>query len=279
MSAVADAITGLTIAGKKLSADVSEIVLDVTRTIIAGQVSELTIVLHDPDLAVFNGPIGTADAPVVFDGGTYGVAGREVDRAAGAVTVHASSVLARALRKKVKVSAEKKVSAVDWTRGRVRAHGGKLVTVSPASKKSVISQGKGQSELDIIAGFGGDLDWLWAEWDGTVYLGTGMDWYTKGPGKTWSVTWQTESPTDAFDVKGGMTPDDKDNAGEITVSYPYEGGKKIRPFDRLRLSGHGILDGDWLTTDTTTKFDGSSPVDVKAIIPRKARPKKNSRKG
>lgn len=263
---------GLTIGGAKLAVGLDDLVASVTLSWATEQVAELAIESYDTGGRLAKTALGTIGSSVTYKGDPWTVSAVDTDWADDNVTwtFRNRSKVTRKLRRKVKVSAERKQSPAKWVTGRVTAAGGRAICQNSATM-GVIAQGKDQTELDIVSDLAGQLGWSWTEWGGTFLFGSRhWAWTTGVPGMpTYAVTWDTDIRTDALTATGSQTEDDSISTATMSLTLPYAQGQRLRPWYRLRLNGFGRYDGVWLIESVTVRADGVTPVEVEVMQPKK----------
>lgn len=272
----------LRVAGKKLKAELAEVVVELTADYATDTLSELTVVAADPAQRFVNTSLATFNTEVTLDDEKWSVGSVEAAFSGdeqSTVTIAARSPLARKLRRKYKVSDTKKVSPSQWVTARVKGAGGTAVC-QPSSKQLDISQRGGdqrQSELDVIGDLAGELDWSWTEHSNTFYFGS-RHWAWKGGAATptWPVTWKKAAASDAITLAWSVSDDNTDDFASLDIELPYISGERVRPWHRIELKGAGVADGTWLVDSVTVTHDGVSTVSISASQPRKPSPKKGS---
>lgn len=266
----------LSIPGKSAAA-LEELVTEIRVEYSTDQVSELSIVIVDPKHLIAKSPLANPGSNITFDGETWTVA--SIDGQAmewgSEITMRARDPLARSLRKTYKTSAEQKVSPGDWVKNRVKKAGG-TATVQPSSKRAVIAQSKNQSSLDVIGSFAGDLDWSWTSYAGKFIFGSRhYAWQGKFGLPSWSFTWDGKEATDVLTAEWSDSIDNSENERELTITVPYEAGRKVRPWHRLQTTIPGAS-GVWLVESVSINHDGVTPVQITATKPVKPSPKPGS---
>lgn len=272
----------LRIAGNKVRADLADNISEVTLDYGVGQVAELTIRVLDPTGRLDNTALVELGGTVTIAGssGAWEVGAIDADYGAGITwSYRCRSAVARQLRKRYKVGAEREVSPSEWVTRRVTELGG-TITVQKSSKRIAIGQaGKedAQSTLDVINSLAGELEWSWVERDGRLLFGDPY-WAYTGEAKTltYPVTWKLDDNTDALSVSVSLSDDDTESAGSIDLTLPYRAGERIRPWDRLSITGIGRYSGIWLVDTVAYPLDSIGPVSVSGSQPRKPRKKKGS---
>lgn len=272
----------LRVAGKKLKAELAEVVIELTADYAIDSLGELRVVAADPAQRLVKTPLANFNTQVTLDDEKWSVGAFEAAFSGdelSTVTIAARSPLARRLRRRYKVSDTKKVSPSQWVTARVKAAGGKAVCQT-SNKELDISQRGGnqrQSELDVIGNLASELDWSWAEHSNTFYFGS-RHWAWKGGAgtPTWRVTWKTVEATDALSMSWTVSDDNAEDFANLDLELPYQAGQRLRPWHRIQLRGAGVADGIWLVDSVAVTHDGVSSVAVTASQPRKPSPKKGS---
>lgn len=271
----------VTLAGGKLTADLTEAITAVTLDYPTGSVAQLVVTALDA-AAVLRSALVVPGSTLTWRGEPWQVGGVGTtwgDDATIARAVTCRSSLARGLRRTYKASAEQKVSPSDWVRRRVRAAGGRAVC-QPSSKRGTIAQTTGddpQSELDVVANLAGDADWDWVEWGGRLWFGSRY-WAWSGGAtgqRTWAATWRKSEGTDALNAELTRDDDDTDNVWSGSITFPYAYGHRIRPWDLITPAGFGNVP-QLLVEQVSITADGVSPVTVQVARPVKPRKKKGS---
>lgn len=272
----------LRVAGKKIKAELAEVVNEVAVDYATDSLSELKVVAADPTQRLVRTQLATFNTEVTLDDEKWSVGSVEATFAGdeqSTITIAARSPLARRLRRRYKVSDTKKVSPSQWVTARVKSAGG-VAVCQPSSKQLDISQRGGdqrQSELDVIGDLAGELEWSWTEHSNTFYFGS-RHWAWKGGASTptWRVTWKKSDATDAVTMTWSVSDDNAEDFANLDMELPYLAGERLRPWHRLLLSGAGIADGVWLIDSVAVKHDGVSRVVIAASQPRKPSPKPGS---
>ncbi|MBI1377255.1 MAG: hypothetical protein GC157_07215 [Frankiales bacterium] len=273
----------VTLAGKKLSADLTAAITDLTVDYTSQSVAQMTLTCLD------SGPLASSalmvnGTTVTWRGDSWDVGGRTTTRGDDNTIVHTfpcRSPLARKLRKTYRASAERKVSPSQWVARRVAAaHGTSVCQAS--SKRGIIAQTTGrnrQSTLDVIANLASDLGWSWVESGGRLLFGSRhWAWKNTPAGqRTYTVTWGRDARTDALASELTLDDDDAENYGTGTVTVPYPLGRLLRPWDLLHLDdGFGRDRGTWLIDSLTFTADGVTPITVQVAQPRRPAKKAGS---
>lgn len=270
------------IAGGKIRADITENILDISLDYAVGQVNELTISVADPTGILDNGALANLGTSVTVTGtaGTWEVGAIDADYGAGITwSYRCRSRLARQLRNRYKVGAEREVSPSEWVTRRVRELGGRAICQTSTKRTAIGQAGNedAQSSLGVLEQLAGDLEWAWVERDGVIYFGDPHWAFTGGAATpTWPVTWKLDEATDAMTASAAFSDDDVEMAGSLDVTLPYGAGARIRPWDRLRVRGLGQYDGTWLVESVAFPLDSVGPVSVQTNRPRKPRRKGGS---
>lgn len=266
-------LTTVTLAGSKLTADLSDAITTVTVEYGTGTVAQLVLTVVDSAKALAGSPLLTPGTAMTWQQDRWQVAGRTSSRGSDDTLLHtftARSTLARGLRRRYQASAEKKVSPSQWVTRRVAKAGGQAVCQASA-KQGTIAQPSGsdrQSDLDVIANLASDLEWTWVEWGGRLFFGhRHWAWQTAPTGRTWPVTWGVDPSTDALASEFTWDDDDTENAISGSVDLPNGYGTLIRPWDRLLLTGFGAV-ATVLVEQVSITADGTSPVQVQVAQPR-----------
>jgi hypothetical protein len=264
------------IAGKKVAAQVADLVTDLTLDFTPGQVAELSLTVADPTGRLDNSPLAALGTTVTMTDdptGSWEVGSIDAVYAAGITwTYRCRSKLAKNLRTRFKAGAEVKVSPTDWVTRRVKEAGGKTVA-QPSSKRVAIGQGgkqDRQSVLDVITDLASELEWAWVEHGGTFYFGDPY-WALQGGTRlpTWPVTWKSNVRSDALAMSVNLSDDDTESRGTLELSLPNVYGRRLRPWHRVRLADAGRYSGVWLVDSVSYRDDDYSAVDVSCSLPRK----------
>ena len=275
----------LRLAGAKLTVDLTNVLVSLTVDCGTEQVAQLTIQASDDKGVVTRTALATPGTSVLWRGDTWQVGARTTERGSDNTILHTfdcRSTLARRLRKTFKASAEQKVSPSQWVTRRVTAAGGTAVC-QPSSKQGTIAQTSGdqrQSELDVIASLASDAGWTWVEWAGRLWFGS-RHWAWQGGAtgqRLWPVTWATSAASDALDSSITVDDDDTDNFATGSITVPYDYGVKIRPWDRVSLTGHGVDDGIYLVEKVSFTGDQVTPITVEVAQPHRPAKKSGSSK-
>ena len=269
----------LTITGAKAIADLTDTLTAITEDAAAGSVAQLSLTVSDNPGALLSATsILATGASITWRGRARELAAfstRLNDDNALEHTFSARSTLARKLRSDAKTRVRQNITPSAWVTAMVKAAGGKAVC-QPSNARAVIGQrGKGarkQTTLDVIANLASDLGWSWCERDGLMLFGS--RWWAWGGlavTSTWPIALRGEA---VVDVDLAVDADDTSNAGSGQIMLAYDAAADIQPWDRLRLTGAGIYDGDWLIEKVKVNGDPSQPVEVDIAIPRKPVAKK-----
>ena len=266
----------LSLLGKDMGASVAQLIDSVRLDAGTESVAQLTLVSHDPELAIAKSPLADIGATVKWQFGGltsfWDISTVDVAAANAQVTIAARSILAKRLRRRVKVRSSRKVSPSEWVRRTVEGAGGNAV-VQKSNVRGEISQGDGVTEWDMLSDLAGSLGWSWVEFGGVVWFGS-RHWAWAGGAKTplWDVTWGDSPRTDALDVTMSQTADDPENEAVGTIVLPWNRGVQLRPWHCLQLSGLGRWDGVYLVEQVTAATDGISAVEVQVSVPSKPAP-------
>ena len=261
----------LALLGRDMGASVTKLIDSVRLDAGTESVAQLTLVSHDPELALARSPLADIGATVkwIFGGLTslWDISTVDVAAADATVTIAARSILAKRLRRRVKVRSSRKVSPSEWVKRTVEGAGGNAV-VQKSSVRGEISQGDNVTEWDMLADLASDLGWSWVEWGGVVLFGS-RHWAWAGGAKTplWEVTWGDSPRTDALDVTLSQTADDPDNEALGSIVLPWNRGVQIQPWHCVQLSGLGRWDGVYLVDQVSATTDGISAVEIQVSVP------------
>lgn len=263
----------VTLAGKRLSADLTAAITGLTVEYGTDAVAQLTLTCTD------SGPLASSrllvpDTTVTWLDDPWEIGGRTTTWGDDNTIVHeivCRSTLARRLRRTYKASAEQRVSPSQWVTRRVTAAHGRAVC-QPSSKRGTIAQTSGdnrQSTLDVIANLASDLGWSWVESGSRLLFGSRYWAWRNAPSgqKTYAITWGRDDRTDALSAELGVDDDDTETAASGTITVPYELGRRLRPWDLLDAAGFGRDSGTWLVEKLTITADGSTPVTVDVSQP------------
>lgn len=273
----------LRLAGKKVQADLSEVVTEITQDYSVGTVAELTITVADPTGRLDQSPLAELGASITMADdpqGSWEVGSIDAAYGAGITwTYRCRSRLAKDLRRRFKAGAEKEVSPTEWVTSKVRAEGGRVVA-QPSSKRVAIGQGgkkDRQSVLDVITNLASELEWDWVEHGGVFYFGDPY-WALQGGPRlpTWPVTWKSDEASDALAMSVNLSDDDTETRGTLDLSLPNAFGRRLRPWHRVLLKDAGRYAGTWLVTSVSYADDNYAPVDVSCALPRKPSKKDGS---
>lgn len=264
------------IAGKKIAAQVAELITDITLDYAPGQVAELSITVADPTGRLDNSHLAALGTTVTMTddpAGSWEVGSIDAVYGAGITwTYRCRSKLAKNLRVTFKAGAETKVSPTEWVTRKVRDAGGKVIA-QPSSKRVAIGQGgkqDRQSVLDVIGNLAGELEWAWVEHGNTLYFGDPYWALTGGPKlPTWPVTWKSNPRSDALAMSVNLSDDDTETRGTLDLSLPNDFGRRLRPWHRVQLKDAGRYAGVWLVQSVSYRDDDYSAVDISCGLPRK----------
>lgn len=263
----------LSLLGKDIGASVAQLIDSVRLDAGTESVAQLTLVSHDPELAIAKSALADIGSTVKWQFGGltsyWDISTVDVAAASSQVTIAARSILAKRLRRRVKVRSSRNVSPSEWVKRTVEGAGGNAV-VQKSNKRGEISQGDNVTEWDMLASLASDLGWSWCEFGGVVLFGS-RHWAWAGGAKTplWDVTWGDSPRTDALDVTVSQTADDPDNEAVGTIVLPWNRGVQLQPWHCIQLSGLGRWDGVYLVDQVTAATDGISAVEVQVSVPSK----------
>lgn len=237
-----------------------------------GQVAQLTVTSHDPGLVLASSPLADIGSTLRWKSGgeesLWDISAVDVSAAATTVTVTARSLLAKRLRRRVRVRTARKVSPSEWVTSVVKGAGGRAI-VQPSNLRGEIAQGDGVTEWEMISGLASDLGWSWVEWGGVVLFGSRLWAWTGASGRSrWTVTWCADEATDALDVSMSQTADDPESTQVGTVLLPWTRGSMVKPWDLVLLSGLGRWDGWMLVEQVVASTDRVSGVELQVSVPR-----------
>jgi hypothetical protein len=271
------------IQSRKIRADLTEFITGINYDFSPEQVAELEIVAIDPTGRLARSPLAELGTEVRMTDDTaarWSVGSIEATYGAGITwSYRCRSLLAKELRQTFKMGAEVKVSPSEWVTRRVRAAGGQAVT-QPSTKRIAIGQGgkdDAQSSLDIITDLASELEWSWVEHSNTLFFGHPY-WAWQGNTRLpmYPLTWKKNPRSDAIELRVNLSDDDVVNRGNLDVIVPAEYGRRLRPWNRLRVDVPGRYSGVWLIESVTFADDDVSTVDVSCILPRRPRKKGGS---
>ncbi len=272
----------LVISGVNWAYGLDELVSEITTTWSAEQVAELAIVSHDTGGRLAATNLGRLGVQVTFNGSPWFISGvdTEFQNANVAWTFRCRSLLARKLRRTIKVSAEQKVAPHEWVTARVQQAGGRCIA-QPTAKGGTIAQGNDQTTLDIIGDLASQLGYSWTQWGSAFVFGSRhWAWKTGVPGfPTYAATWAKNPQTDMLTATATQTEDDDITSATLDLTMPYPTGQMIRPWQRLRVTGLGRYDGTWLVDSVVRRPDGVTPVEITALQPKKIVVKSTGREG
>jgi hypothetical protein len=271
----------LSLIGKDLTASVAQLIDSVRLDASEGTVAQLTLVSHDPDLALSKSVLADIGTTVRWQFGgltsLWDISTVDVSAADALVTIAARSTLAKRLRRRVKVRSARDVSPSQWVRRVVEGAGGNAV-VQKSNRKGEIAQGDGVTEWDMITSLADDLGWSWVEYGGVVLFGSRHWAWSGGPKRPlWMVTWGDSPRTDALDINVSQTSDDPDNVAVGSVVLPWNRGMMLQPWDCLEVSGLGRWDGVYLVESVTATTDGISAVEVQVAMPQAPAPDRGTK--
>lgn len=264
------------VSGKKLRADLSDVISEIALDFQPGSVAELSITALDPTGRLDNSPLANLGTTVTMTDdpqGSWEVGSIDAIYGPGITwTYRCRSKLAKALRQRFKAGAEKEVSPTEWVTRKVREAGGKVVA-QPSQKRVAIGQGgkeDRQSVLDVIGSLAGELEWAWVEHGNTLYFGDPY-WALQGGPKlpTWPVTWKSNPRSDALEMAVNLSDDDTESRGTLDLSLPNGFGRRLRPWHRVQLKDAGRYSGTWLVQSVSYLDDDVAAVDVSCSLPRK----------
>jgi hypothetical protein len=264
------------IAGKKLRADLGDVITEIALDFQAGSVAELAITASDPTSRLDGSPLASLGTSVTMADDPkqpWEVGSIDAVYGPGILwTYRCRSKLAKNLRQRFKTNAETKVSPTEWVTRKVRDAGGRTVA-QPSSKRVAIGQGgkqDRQSVLDVITDLAQELEWAWVEHGNTLYFGDPYWALTGGPKlPTWPVTWKANPRSDALELAVNLSDDDTETRGTLDLSLPNGLGRQMRPWHRIAARGLGRYSGTWLIDSVTFLDDGVSPAQVSCSLPRK----------
>ena len=263
----------LSLLGRDVGASVMQLIDSVRLDAGTESVAQLTLVSHDPELAIAKSALANIGSTVKWQFGGltsyWDISTVDVAAASSQVTIAARSILAKRLRRRVKVRSSRNVSPSTWVKATVQGAGGTAI-VQKSNKRGEISQGDAVTEWDMLASLASDLGWSWCEFGGVVLFGS-RHWAWAGGAKTplWDVTWGDSPRTDALDVTMSQTSDDPDNEAVGTIVLPWNRGVQMVPWHCIQLSGLGRWDGVYLVEQVTASTDGISAVEVQVAVPSK----------
>ena len=271
----------LSLIGTDLTASVAQLIDSVRLDASEGTVAQLTLVSHDPDLALSKSVLADIGTVVRWQFGgltsLWDISTVDVSAADALVTIAARSTLAKRLRRRVKVRSARDVSPSQWVRRVVEGAGGNAV-VQKSNRKGEIAQGDGVTEWDMITSLADDLGWSWVEYGGVVLFGSRHWAWSGGPKRPlWTVTWGDSPRTDALDINVSQTSDDPDNVAVGSVVLPWNRGMMLQPWDCLEVSGLGRWDGVYLVESVTATTDGISAVEVQVAVPQAPAPDRGTK--
>lgn len=275
--------TSLILSGARVSADIEAVMTSLTLDCGTATVAQLVVTAADSQGVIARSALMSKGSVVQWRGDSWQVGARAVSRGTDNRILHTftcRSQLARGLRRTYKASAEKKVSPSQWVQRRVTAAGGTAIC-QPSSKQGTIAQTSGdqrQSDLDVISNLASDLGWTWVEWGGRLWFGS-RHWAWQGNAagqRLWPVTWATDPASDAIASDITDDGDDTDNAKTGTITVPYDYGVKMRPWDRITVTGHGIDNGIYLVEKITFTADTSTPITIDVAQPNQPTKKSGS---
>ena len=264
------------IAGKKIAAQLADVIADLSLDYSVGQVAELSITALDPTGRLDNSPIAALGTTVTMTDdptGSWEVGSIDAIYGAGITwTYRCRSKLAKNLRTRFKVGAEVKVSPTEWVTKRVQEAGGKIVAQKSAKRIAIGQGGKQdrQSVLDVINSLAQELEWAWCEHANTFYFGDPHWALQGGTGlPTWPVTWKKNERSDAMSLSVNLSDDDTESRGTLELALPNNYGRRLRPWHRIELRDLGAYSGTWLVNSVSYRDDNYSTVDVSCSLPRK----------
>jgi hypothetical protein len=271
----------LSLLNSDLTASVAQLIDSVRFDASTASVAQLTLVSHDPDLALSKSKLADIGATVKWQFGgltsLWDISTVDVEAAESLVTIAARSMLAKRLRRRVKVRSARKVTPSEWVKRVVEGAGGNAV-VQKSSQRGEIAQGDGVTEWDMITSLADDLGWSWVEYGGVVLFGSRHWAWSGGPKRPlWTVTWGDSPRTDALDINVSQTSDDPDNVAVGSVVLPWNRGMMLQPWDCLEVSGLGRWDGVYLVESVTATTDGISAVEVQVAMPQAPAPDRGTK--
>lgn len=267
----------MTIAGKKLSAEVDNVLTGVDVEYGLGQVAKLQVTLTDAGGLMAKNDLARWGTEVRTDAGPWQVGGlKQTLRPGGSDwEVRSYSALAKSLRDnwRSKVAG---VKSTDWVSARVRAAGGRTI-VQASARKAKLDAADDRTVLDAVDALASDLGWSWCEYDGLLVF---MDpwWAWQNPGvklPAWEVTWGAGSATNATALEVDMSNEDDAAFGTGSLTMPASAAAQIRPLHTVQL-GEGITGphaGWWVVTSASRSLRRpDTPVTLEIARPRKGIP-------
>ncbi len=264
------------IAGRKLAAQLTDVVTEIALDYAVGSVAEMGITVADPTGRLDGSPLanlGTTITRTDDPQASWEVGSIDAVYGAGIIwTYRCRSRLAKRLRQTYKSNAEVKVSPTDWVTRKVREFGGVTIAQKSAKRIAIGQAGKQdrQSTLDVINTLAGELEWQWVEHSNRFFFGDPHWALTGGPGlPTWPVTWKSDPASDALALQVNLSDDDTESRGTLDITMPNAFGRRVRPWHRIQLKGAGRYSGLWLVQSVSYSDDDVSTVDISCNLPRK----------
>jgi hypothetical protein len=266
--------------GDVLGADIARAIIGTpSLSMSVTQVTQITVVVHDPDFEFLKSGVLSSRAPVTFDDEQMEIS---VIQTGGTVTpsltLKARSRGPQRLKddKGAKVfsglspTALAQQSATDAGMG---FRGQPSPTRAAISRVGATAQGGvAQSQWDLLRDLAAQEGFLMFDVGNVLHFGK-PTWFVANPSRLWKLVFPSPSGSEVEDLYSLSVPqcrrssNDEDEAVSTSVSVPWEAGSLMRPGQVLRLSGVPTFDADYIIDSVDVPLDGRSPVDVAASTP------------
>ncbi len=274
--------------GASLAGDVAEAVLDGDLDLSTGEVSQLNLTVHDPDLKLLGSrlfdPPRTASSP----GSALDYAGLKFAVSAVALSggsayslgVTARALGAQKLRAKRGAMVRRSMSPTEFVSMEAKAAG--LVFVGEASsQRRTIARAKDESSWDACQRLAKEVGFFCFEAAGTLYFGRPTWLVARNPRV--AIAWRGASSAEELITPPSCrrTGDDPESrlAATVDLEVAAQLGDKLRPGMALDLSGIPTFNGRYLITGVKIPLAGAAAVSVSAVTPDNPEPEPPSAPG
>jgi hypothetical protein len=266
--------------GDALAADVAKSIIGVpSLSMSVTQITQVTVVVHDPDFALLKSGVLSIRAPVSFDDEQMELSVIETGgTVTPSLTLKARSRGPQRLKDDKGAKVFSGLSPTDLARQSATAAGmGFRGQPSPSrptmSRVGATAQGgEDQSQWDLLRDLAAQEGFLMFDVSNVLHFGK-PTWFVANPSRLWRLVFPSPSGAEVEDLFSLNVPqcrrsaNDEDEAVSTTVSVPWEAGSLMRPGQVLRLAGVPTFDADYIIDSVDVPLDGSSPVDVSASTP------------
>jgi hypothetical protein len=272
----------ITIQGARIKGDIRAAVVDATASLSTSEVSEITLIFHDPQLQLWNNGEFDNGLPVTYADQYMQIISREIsagDDGLPNITIVCRSAVVQALIARQGTLVMQGASASDFVMAECKAVGAPYVCeltptaaqiqrdpILPATRYAGADTPSSWTTFNRLAQ---GLGFLCFETGGTIYFGK-PSWLIKNSQNTAYVTYRTgHDDTDMTTVPGLTDSSDADDGPTLTFSVPYIRSTEFRPGVLCTITEglQGFNDSPWMVSSVTISLASGSDTEVTLIRP------------